>query len=107
MNPSGESVEMTDAPEVGRVLTVFSNPEEEFVTEHRLANFDLEKFRDWFNPDGGDPSMFYCYMVMPKDVEFLSAYLGEPVAFDFGRYCYFVEADATEEDWKRRGPRGE
>ena len=107
MNPSGENTGAKDEPEIGRVLTVFSNPDEEFVAEYPLANFDLEKFRDWFNPDGGDPSLFYCYMVMPKDVEFLSAYLPEPVAFDFGRYCYFVEADASEEDWKRRGPRRE
>ena len=107
MNSSGENTDAKDEPEIGRVLTVFSNPDEEFVAEYPLADFDLEKFRDWFNPDGGDPSLFYCYMVMPKDVEFLSAYLPEPVAFDFSRYCYFVEADASEEDWKRRGPRRE
>jgi hypothetical protein len=80
-------------PVVARVLTVFSNPDEEFVAEHAFATFDLERFRDWFNPEG-DPQMRDCYVVLPKDVEFLSAYLGGPFDFDFNRYCYFVEAHA-------------
>ena len=84
-----------------RVLTVFSNPEEEFVTEHPFATFDLERFRDWFNPEG-DPLMYDCYVVMPKDVEFLSAYLSRPFDFDFNRYCYFVEAHAGAEGTGRR-----
>ena len=83
-------------PAVERVLTVFSNPEEEFVAEHAFATFDLERFRDWFNPEG-DPQMYACYVVLPKDVQFLSAYLGGPFEFDFGRYCYFVEAHAGAE----------
>ena len=84
-------------PAVARVLTVYSNPEEEFVTEYELAAFDLERFREWFNPDGGDPLMHYSYIVLPKDVEFLSAYLDGPFDFDFNRYCYFVEAHAGAE----------
>ena len=83
---------------VERVLTVFSNPEEEFVAEHELTKFDLEQFREWFNPDGGDVLMYDCYVVLPKDVEFLSAYLDGPFDFDFNRYCYFVEAHAGAED---------
>ena len=78
-------------PAVERVLTVFSNPDEEFVAEHAFARFDLERFREWFNPEG-DPQMFDCYVVLPKDVEFLAAYLTGPFDFDFNRYCYFVEA---------------
>ena len=74
-----------------RVLAVYSNPAEEFVAEHRFASFDLGEFVGWFNPDGGDPSLVYSYVVLPKDVEFLSARLAEPVEFDFNRYCYFVE----------------
>jgi len=77
------------------VLTVYSNPAEEFVAEYALTAFDLEQFRAWFNEDG-DPSMSYCYPVVPKDVEFLSRYVGKPIAFDFNRYCYFVESMADE-----------
>jgi hypothetical protein len=84
-------------PAVGRVLAVYSNPEEAFVTEHAFAAFDLEQFREWFRPDGGDPLMYDCYVVLPKDVEFLSAYLTRPFDFDFNRYYYFVEAHAGAE----------
>jgi hypothetical protein len=94
--------EIAGGSAAGHVLTVYSNPEEEFVTEHELAGFDLERFREWFRPDGGDPSLYDCYVVLPKDVEFLSAYLPAPFDFDFNRYCYFVEAHAGAED---SGPR--
>lgn len=88
-------------PAAGRVLTVYSNPDEEFVAEHPFAAFDLERFRDWFNLEG-DPLMYACYVVLPKDVEFLSAYLGGPFEFDFNRYCYFVEARTGAEGSGRR-----
>jgi len=94
MSSSVESANGEGGRLAGRVLTVFSNPEEEFVTEYALETFDLERFRDWFNAGETDPSMNDCYVVLPKDVEFLSAYLPDGVAFDFGRYCYFVETGA-------------
>jgi hypothetical protein len=93
MNPSVESV---GDPEEERVLAVYSNPGEEFVAEHKFAEFDLGQFVDWFNPDGGDPSLGFSYVVLPKDVEFLSARLAEPFEFDFNRYCYFVEASRED-----------
>ena len=93
MNSPAESV---GGPGVERVLAVYSNPEEEFVAEHKFAEFDLGQFVDWFNPDGGDPSLGFSYVVLPKDVEFLSARLAEPVEFDFNRYCYFVEAGGAD-----------
>ena len=98
MNSSVETEGGEGGRAAGRVLTVFSNPDEEFVTEYPLEAFDLARFRDWFNAGEADPSMRDCYVVVPKDVEFLSAYLPDGVAFDFGRYCYFVETAAGEED---------
>ena len=94
MHSSGDIAVGEGSPAVERVLTVFSNPDEEFVAEHAFATFDLERFREWFNIEG-DPRMLDCYVVLPKDVEFLSAYLGGPFHFDFDRYCYFVEAHAA------------
>ena len=96
MNPSAENTDAKDGPEAERVLAVYSNPEEEFVAEHKFAEFDLGQFVNWFNPDGGDPSLGFSYVVLPKDVEFLSARLAEPVEFDFNRYCYFVEASGED-----------
>ena len=84
------------ATDAGRVLAVYSNPEEEFVAEHAFASFDLERFREWFNAAEADPSLRDSYVVLPKDVEFLSAYLAGPFEFDFNRYCYFVEAHAAD-----------
>ena len=94
MHSSGDIAVGEGGPAVERVLTVFSNPDEEFVAEHAFAAFDLERFREWFNAEG-DPQMYDCYVVLPKDVEFLSAYLDGPFDFDFNRYCYFVEAHAA------------
>ncbi|HLL75185.1 MAG TPA: hypothetical protein VK421_07940 [Pyrinomonadaceae bacterium] len=101
MDSSDDIARGAGGPVVERLLTVFSNPEEEFVAEHAFATFDLERFREWFNPEG-DPLMYDCYVVLPKDVEFLSAYLGGPFDFDFNRYCYFVEARAGAEGSARR-----
>ena len=99
MNSSEDITRAESGPAVERVLTVFTNPEEEFVIEYGLTKFDLGLFGKWFNPDGGgDPLMYDCYVVLPKDVEFLSAYLDGPFDFDFNRYCYFVEAHAGAED---------
>lgn len=94
MNSSSDIAGVGGGPAAGRVLAVFSSPDEEFVAEHAFATFDLERFREWFNAEG-DPQMHDCYVVLPKDVEFLSAYLGGPFEFDFNRYCYFVEARAA------------
>ena len=91
---------------IARVLTVFTNPAEDFVTEHPLSSFDLEQFRQWFNEDGGDPLMYNCYLIAPKDVEFVSGFLNEPIEFDFSRYCYFVESDVSDEEWKRYDAKG-
>lgn len=101
MNSTDDIAGGGGGPAVERVLTVFSNPDEEFVAEHAFATFDLERFRDWFNLEG-DPLMYDCYVVLPKDVEFLSAYLGGPFDFDFNRYCYFVEAHTGAEGLGRR-----
>jgi hypothetical protein len=101
MDPSEDIARGAADPAAGRVLTVFTNTDEEFVAEHTFATFDLEEFRDWFNAEG-DPLMYNCYVVLPKDVEFLSGRLGEPFEFDFDRYCYFVEANAVTEDRGRR-----
>ncbi|MGB8510042.1 MAG: hypothetical protein WCD76_16810 [Pyrinomonadaceae bacterium] len=91
MNSSSNGSKSGDELPVRRVLTVYSNPEEEFVAEYALNAFDLSQFRAWFNEDG-DPTMSYCYPVVPKDVEFLTRYVDAGVAFDFNRYCYFVES---------------
>ncbi len=88
MSLNVESAAADNSLTVERVLTVFSNPAEEFVTEYALPAFNLEEFRKWFNEDG-DALMYQCYVVAPKDVQFLVSYLPEPVAFDFNRYCYF------------------
>ena len=97
MNSSEDTAGGAGGPGTQRVLSVYSNPEEEFVAEHAFAAFDLERFREWFNAGEADPSMRDCYVVLPKDVEFLSAYLAGPFDFDFNRYCYFVEAHAGAE----------
>ncbi len=47
-----ESAETENSAPVERVLTVFSNPSEEFVTEYPLLAFNLAEFRKWFNEDG-------------------------------------------------------
>lgn len=101
MSSELESAGAENGSPVERVLTVYSNPAEEFVTEHPLLAFNLAEFRKWFNEDG-DSLMYLCYVVAPKDVEFLAGYLAEPVAFDFNRYCYFVEAYVSDEEWKKQ-----
>lgn len=101
MNPDAESVAAKSNPPVERVMLVFSNATDELVTEYALPDFDLEAFRKWFNADGDDPLMYLCYMLVPKDVEFISGYLAEPVAFDFSQYNYSVEAYVSDENWKK------
>lgn len=98
MNSEVESTETKSNPPVERAVLVFSNATDEFVTEYALPGFDLEAFRNWFNEDGSDPLMSLCYTLVPKDVEFISRYLAEPVAFDFSQYNYSVEAYVSVEN---------
>ena len=72
------------------------------MAEHELVGFDLAKFRAWFKEDGSDPLMYYRYEVQASDVDFLSAYLPEPLSFDFGTNAYFVAAYMETEDWAAR-----
>jgi hypothetical protein len=90
-------------PPLQRTITVFNIATKELVAELELVDFDLAKFRSWFQPDADDEdeNMVYCYELQAKDVEFVAGFLAERHEFDFARYTYFVEAWASEEDWAK------
>jgi hypothetical protein len=84
---------------VERLLSVFSNQTDELVAEHPLSSFDLPRFKQHFGvPDEDEDSeMVMEYDVHLKDVDFLSAYLAEPVDYDFGKYAYFLSCYRVDE----------
>jgi hypothetical protein len=97
-----------ETQKVNRTLTEFSNTTDELVAEHELIGFELSKFKQQFNSkfkgafeagsENYDPLMYGCYPVTAEDVEFIRGYLAEPIAFDFVKYSYFVEATAVAEE---------
>ncbi len=89
--------EAQDTAPVERVLAVLDNETERLVAEYALHSFDLEAFKQHFAvEDDYDPLMYNVYPVSPTDVEFMSKYLDEEVAFDFDRNAYFVECHDAE-----------
>lgn len=75
------------------VLSVFDGDSEELVEIFEIENFSLEAFAEQFDvPTKTDPEMLDRYAVGPDDARFLEQVMGKPIAFDFSKYGYFIEA---------------
>ncbi len=84
------------AQQLERILTVFSNDDDELIAEYPLQSFDLSKFKKHFGvtKDSEDINMYDCYPLTSRDIKFVSEYLAEKVVFDFKLYSYFVECNS-------------
>ncbi len=84
------------AQQLERILTVFSNDNDELIAEYPFQSFDLSKFKKYFGvtEHNEDTEMYACYPVTSNDIKFVSEYLAEKVVFDFKLYSYFVECNS-------------
>lgn len=80
---------------IARILRVFSNETELAVWELPINGFLLPAFQAEFGVADPNNPMYDCWPVKPENVPFLEHYVTNLHGWDFDRFSYFVEADAS------------
>lgn len=78
-------------------ILYFDKQTEKFVSDYELDGFEVERWRRMNSMDDDDDGIFQGqFPVLPEHLEFLQAYVPEPI--DLDSFDYFVEFCAIY-DW--------
>ncbi|MCF6442921.1 hypothetical protein L1077_26205 [Pseudoalteromonas luteoviolacea] len=85
---------MSDAKfKVRRFISEYSQKAEVLIAEYELSELDLFKLKAEFDETNPEQAMFDCYEIRKSNVSFINKYTHEPIAWDFSKNAYFIEAN--------------
>ncbi len=73
---------------IQRLIEVFSNLTEKFVNEVELADFDIIKFKQIFEPSSYDYLMYEQFLITKNEQDHFNGIVS--IEFDFEKYSYFL-----------------